>query len=155
MSTQKVGGVKIPKFDRENYLLWKKKMWLYLQVSNAKFLDVLKNGPKVVMVFESEAIENDIVITPAKHYPKDPKEYTPDEVEDASLDINLQLILVDSLDPVMYNHVVNCKNAKHIWETIETINEGTEEVKENKLEILTSEYEHFKSESGEGISEVF
>ena len=55
----------------------------------------------------------------------------------------------------MYNHVVNCKDAKHIWETIETINEGTEEVRENRLEILTSEYEHFKSTSGEGISEVF
>ena len=47
------------------------------------------------------------------------------------------------------------KDAKHIWETIETINEGTEEVRENIVEILTSEYEHFKSTSGEGISEVF
>ena len=55
----------------------------------------------------------------------------------------------------MYNHVVNYKDAKHIWEIIETINEGTEEVRENRLEILTSEYEHFKSTSGEGISEVF
>ena len=55
----------------------------------------------------------------------------------------------------MYNHGVNCKDAKHIWETIETINEWTEEVRENRLEILTSEYKHFKSTSGEGISEVF
>ena len=55
----------------------------------------------------------------------------------------------------MYNHVVNCKDARHIWETIETINEGTEEVRENRLEILTSEYEHFRSAPGEGISEVF
>ena len=31
----------------------------------------------------------------------------------------------------------------------------TEEVRENRLEILTSDYEHFKSTSGEGISEVF
>ena len=88
-------------------------------------------------------------------YPKGPADYTADEKEDASLDINLQLILVESLDPIMYNHVVNCKDGKHIWEIIETINEGTEEVRENRLEILTSEYEHFKSTSGEGISEVF
>ncbi|KAL8125830.1 hypothetical protein AgCh_013212 [Apium graveolens] len=40
-------------------------------------------------------------------------------------------------------------------ETIEVINEGTEEVRENKLEILTFEYEHFKSNPGEGITEVF
>ena len=67
----------------------------------------------------------------------------------------MQFILVESLDPILYNHVVNCKDAKHIWETIENINEGTEDVRENILEILTSEYEHFKSTSGEGISEVF
>ena len=55
----------------------------------------------------------------------------------------------------MYNHVVNYKETKHIWETIETINEGTEEVRENRLEILVSEYEDFRSTPGEGISEVF
>ena len=55
----------------------------------------------------------------------------------------------------MYNHVVNCNDAKHVRETIETINEGTEEVRENRLEILKSEYEHFKSTSREGISEFF
>ena len=88
-------------------------------------------------------------------YPKDPTRYTPDEKEDASLNINLQLILVESLDSAMYNYVVNCKDAKHIWDKIEIINEGIEEVTENKLEILTSEYEQFKSTSDEGISEIF
>ena len=103
----------------------------------------------------TESIENNVVVIAARTYPKDPADYTPDEKEDVLLDINLQLILVESLDPIMYNHVVNCKDAKHIWDTIETINEGTEEVRQNRMEILTSEYEHFKSTSGEGISEVF
>ena len=107
------------------------------------------------MVIVAESIENNIVVIAARTYPKHPADYTPDEKEDASLDINLQLILVESLDLIMYNHVVNCKDAKHIWELIETINEGTEEVRENRLKILTSEYEHFKSTAGEGISEVF
>ena len=155
MSTQRVSSVKIPVFDKENYGLWKKKMMLFLQVANPKYLGVLKNGPKIPMVIVAESIENNIVVSAARTYPKDPADYTADEKEDASLDINLQLILVESLDPIMYNHVVNCKDAKHIWETIETINEGTEEVRVNRLEILTSEYEHFKSTSGEGISEVF
>ena len=121
---------------------------LFLQVANPKYLGVLINDPKNPMVIVAESIENNIV-------ENNPTDYTPDENEDASLDINLQLILVESLDPIMYNHVVNCKDAKHIWETIKTINEGTEEVRENRLEILTSEYEHFKSTAGEGISEVF
>ena len=155
MATAKVNGVKIPKFDKENYNLWKKRMMLFIEVSNPKYLVVLKKGPFIPMVIEVEEKEGDIVIKPARQYHKDPSVYNPAEKEEAGLDLNLQMILIDSLDSIIYNHVVNCKNAKHIWDTIEIINEGTEEVKENMLEILTSEYEHLKSNSGEGISEVF
>ena len=155
MTTQKVGTVKIPLFDKENYVMWKKKMLLFLQVANPKYLQVLKKGPKIPMVMEPEVIENDVVITKARTYVKDPEDFSPAEIEEASLDASLQLILVDSLNPLMNRHVMNCKDSKHIWETIEIINEGTEEVRENKLEILTSEYEYFKSNPGEGITEVF
>ena len=101
MSTQRVSSVKIPVFDKENYGLWKKKMMLFLQVANPKYMGVLKNGPKIPMVIVAESIENNIVVSAARTYPKDPADYTADEKEDASLDINLQLILVESLDPIM------------------------------------------------------
>ncbi|XP_074323588.1 uncharacterized protein LOC141660501 [Apium graveolens] len=55
----------------------------------------------------------------------------------------------------MYKNVVNCTSAKQIWDTIEVINEGTEEVRENRLEILISQYKQFRSNPSEGISEVF
>ena len=152
MSTQRVSSVKIPVFDKDNYGLWKEKMMLFLQVANPKYLGVLRNGPTNFTVIVAVSIENNVVAIAARTYPKDPADYTPGEKEDASLDINLQLILVESLNPIMYNHVVNCKDATHIWETIETINEGTEEVRENRLEILTYEYENFKSTSGEGVT---
>ena len=125
MTTQRVGTVKIPVFDRENFSLWKKKMTLFLQVANPKYIGVLKSGPLVPMVFEEERTEDSVII-PARQYVKEAKDYTSDEKEDASLDINVQLILIESLDPLMYSHVVNCKDVKHIWETIESINEGTE-----------------------------
>ena len=129
MSTQRVSSVKIPLFDKENYGLWKKKMMLFFQVVNPKYLGVLKNGPKIPLVIVAESIENNIVVVAARTYPKDPAYYTPDEKEDASLYITLQLILVESLDPIMYNHVVNCKDAEHIWDTTETINKGTKKVR--------------------------
>ena len=86
-------------------------MMLFFQVANPKYLGVLKNGPKIPMVIVAENIENNVVVAAARTYPKDPADYTADEKEDASLDINLQLLLVESLDPTMYNHVVNCKDA--------------------------------------------
>ena len=124
MTIQRVSSIKIPLFDKENYGFWKKKMILFLQVENPKYLGVLKNGPKILMVIVAESIEDNIVVIDARTYPKDPADYTPDEKEDDSLDINLQLIIVESLDLIMYNRVVNCKDAKNIWETIEAIMKG-------------------------------
>ena len=70
MSTQRVSSVKISVFDKENYGLWKKKMMLFLQVANPKYLGVLKNGPKIPMVIVAESIENNIVVSAARTYPK-------------------------------------------------------------------------------------
>ena len=41
------------------------------------------------MFIETEQRVNDVVVAPAKSYPKDPSEFTPDEKEDAGLDLNL------------------------------------------------------------------
>uniref|UniRef100_A0A164VA75 CCHC-type domain-containing protein n=1 Tax=Daucus carota subsp. sativus TaxID=79200 RepID=A0A164VA75_DAUCS len=101
------------------------------------------------------AHEEDGVLIPHQIIPKELSEYTDEESEQMNLDDALQLILVESLDPVMYNAVVNCTNAKQIWDTLEIINEGSEEVRENKKEILMAQYEQFGSHPGEGISEVF
>ena len=93
MSTQRVSSVKIPMFDRENYGLWKKKMMLFLQVANPKYLGVLKNGPKIPMVLEPKRIENGVVaVDVAISYPEDPTMCNIVEREYASLDINHQLI---------------------------------------------------------------
>ena len=83
MSTQRVSSVKIPVFDKENYGLWKEKMMLFLQVVNPKYLGVLRNGPKIPMVIVAESIENNVVVSAARTYPKDPSDYTLDEKEDA------------------------------------------------------------------------
>ena len=55
MTTERVSSVKIPMFDKDNYGLLKKKMTLFLQVENAKYLGVLKNGPKIPII-EPESI---------------------------------------------------------------------------------------------------
>ena len=47
MTTQRLSSFKIPMFDKENYRLWKKKMTLFLQVANPKYLGVLNNGHKI------------------------------------------------------------------------------------------------------------
>jgi len=98
MTSHKVGTVKIPQFDKENYIMWKKKMLLFLQVANPKYSNLLKKGIKTPMVIEPEVIIDGVVTTEARTYPKEPEDFTPAEKEEASLDASLQLILIDSLD---------------------------------------------------------
>ena len=154
MSSQKIGSIKVPPFDRVNYNLWKKKMTLYIRAANPKYEEYLRMGPFVPMKIVPETSEGDLRV-PQGFIPKEISEFSDSDKESVALDTNLQLIIVDSMDSDMCHQIVNCSTAKHMWDTIELIMEGTEEVKENRLDILTSQYEAFKSLSGESITQVF
>ncbi|KAL8099901.1 hypothetical protein AgCh_032235 [Apium graveolens] len=125
-----------------------------VRMTNPLYIQILKNGPFTSMVIVEESTDGDMVI-PAHYAPKDPSEYTEPEKEKVSLDSGLQLILIESLDNVMYNNIVNCDTAKQIWEKIEILCEGTEEVRSNQRRILISQYEGFMAKPKESITDVF
>ena len=106
-------------------------MLLFLRAANKKYTDILTKGVSTPMNIIL-AHEEDGVLIPHRTIPQDTFEYTNEKNEQLNLDISFQLILVESLDLVMYNVVVNYTNAKQIWDILEIINEGSEEVRENK-----------------------
>ena len=108
---------------------------MFLRTANRKYIGILNKGVSTTMNVIL-AHEEDGVLIPHQTIPKELHEYTDEESEQMNLDDALQLILVESLDLVMYNAVVNCTNAKQIWDTLEIINEGSEEVRKNRKEIL-------------------
>lgn len=154
MSSQKVNGIKVPPFERANYNLWKKKMMLFIKASNPRYIEILENGLFVPVKLIPETIINDVRM-PQRSTPKDETEYTEVDKDFICLDTSLQLIIVDSMDTDMSNQILNCVSGKHMWDTIELIMEGTEEVRENRVDILRSRYEAFKSIPGETITQVF
>ena len=154
MSSQKIGSIKVPPFERANYNLWKKKMTLFIKAANPAYIGILENGPFVPMKIIPETVEDGVRI-PQRSTPKEPTEYTDSDKEFIALDTGLQLIIVDSMDSEMSHQILNCTSGKHMWDTIELIMEGTEEVRENRVDILTSRYEAFKSNPGESITQVF
>ena len=146
MSARKISNIKIHVFDKINCILWKKKMMLFIRMTNPMYIQILKNGPFI--------IDGDMVI-PAHFAPKDPSTYTEPEKEKVSLDNGLHLILIESLDNVIYNNIINCELAKQIWEKIEILCEGTKDVRSNQRRILVSKYEYFMEKPKEVITEVF
>ncbi|XP_074355805.1 uncharacterized protein LOC141695460 [Apium graveolens] len=123
-------------------------------MANPLYIKVLKYGLFIPMVRVPVPTDGDVVI-PRHFAPKDLPTYTELEKEKVSLDNSLQLILIESLDNVMYTNIINCESAKKIWENIEILCEGTEEVRSNQRKILVSQYEGFMAKPKEDINEVF
>ena len=147
MSSQKVESIKVPRFDKENYNLSKKKMTLYLKATNPDYMEILNDGPHKPEMIDPE---NDIYTIP-----KPKSDWTAKEKELVALDDSLRLILVDSMDSNMSHQILVCESGKHMWDTIELLMEGTQDVKRNRLDMLTTQYEAFRSLPGEGITSVF
>ncbi|KAL8118821.1 hypothetical protein AgCh_016352 [Apium graveolens] len=64
-------------------------------------------------------------------------------------------ILFNGVDSDMFDNIIKCKTAKDVWDTIQVICDGTEQVRENKMQLLIKQYEHFHSEESESLTDIF
>ena len=64
-------------------------------------------------------------------------------------------VLYYALDVNKFNHISTCNLAKEIWDRLEVIHEGTNQVKESNINILMHNYELFKIEPEESITQIF
>lgn len=53
-----------------------------------------------------------------------------------------------------YNRISVCESAKEIWDSLNNAHEGTKQVIESKVDMLTSQYEDFILNEGETIQEM-
>ena len=64
-------------------------------------------------------------------------------------------ILFNRLCPKEFNKISRLDNAKEIWGTLVDMHEGTESIKESKLDVLQSQLYKFKMKDGEGVAEMY
>ncbi|KAK9015014.1 hypothetical protein V6N11_006144 [Hibiscus sabdariffa] len=62
---------------------------------------------------------------------------------------------VPTTSPDVYAKVSSCESAKEVWDKVEVIHEGTNDVKETKIGLLNLEYENFKMDPNEDIKSMF
>ena len=64
-------------------------------------------------------------------------------------------ILFCSLDRNEFNRVSVCKSAYEIWKTLQVTHEGTSKVKQTKISMLTNQFQLFKMNANESISDMY
>src|SRR3954447_25114693 len=69
----------------------------------------------------------------------------------------LKLVIFSSTDcaPKNSKKISRLESAKEIWDTLIDMHEGTDSVKESKLDVLQSQLDKFKMKDGEGVAEMY
>ncbi|MQL91035.1 hypothetical protein Taro_023640 [Colocasia esculenta] len=81
--------------------------------------------------------------------------WTDDDRKKVSLNFKAKSILCCALSKKEFNHVSACKSAMEMWEKLRITYEGTNKVKETRIDILVTQYERFQMQPDESITQMF
>ena len=82
------------------------------------------------------------------------QEYTDEDRKKVEKNYKAKKLLVCGIGAEEYNRISACESAKEIWDCLKTAHEGTEQVKESKVDLLTTQYENFTMKEGESIHDM-
>ncbi|OAY43379.2 hypothetical protein MANES_08G063666v8 [Manihot esculenta] len=136
--------VRPPFFDGNDFLYWKNRMYYFLKSEGVDLWDIVENGP----FFPTRFIDGN-----QEQKPK--SEWSELEKRRVALNDKAIHILFCALSRSEYNKVCMKSTAKEIWDALVVTHEGTNQVKENKMESLIYQYELFKMKSDETISQMY
>ncbi|WRX14564.1 hypothetical protein QQP08_007051 [Theobroma cacao] len=134
-----------PLFDGSNYLYWSTRMSIYIRAIDYEMWDIIIDGLLIPLTLN--VVTNELM-------PKPRFEWT--KAETKKLQTNFKAIntLHCFLTPTEFNKVSTCTIAKQVWDKLRIIHEWTSQVKESKIVLLTHNYEMFKMEPGEDITNM-
>ncbi|KAK2971337.1 hypothetical protein RJ640_026054 [Escallonia rubra] len=133
-----------PLLKNENYSYWKNQMRNFLRQDTHVWY-VVENGPIIPMKDGPDRTK----------VPKGILEMDTHETHLFSMDDRAKNITSYELDINEYNQVSACEIAREMWRLLEVIHEGTNHVKESKINMLVQQYEAFKMKENESINEMY
>lgn len=134
-----------PRFNGQYYGWWKTRMHNFIMAEDSELWDVICDGPYVPTKKVGE---------PAVMVPKTRKEYNDADRKAIEKNFRAKKILVCGIGPDEYNRISACQSTKEIWEALQTAHEGTTQVKQSKIDMLTTEYELFRMKDDESIQDM-
>nr|XP_016490487.1 PREDICTED: uncharacterized protein LOC107810242 [Nicotiana tabacum] len=134
-----------PRFNGQYYGWWKTRMHDFIMAEDSELWDVICDGPYVPTKKVGE---------PAVMVPKTRKEYNDADRKAVEKNFRAKKILVCGIGPDEYNRISACQSAKEIWEALQMAHEGTTQVKQSKIDMLTTEYELFKMKDDKSIQDM-
>ncbi|VFQ65995.1 unnamed protein product [Cuscuta campestris] len=133
-----------PLFDGTNYSYWKERMRIYIRSTNFQLWLVIKNGEEIPMKKVGETT-----------VPKTENEFDAEDIKKIENYAKAINMLYCAVNPDDYRKISCCTTAKEMWDKLEATYEGTDQVREAKIDFLTQEYEMFRIKEGDKIDDMF
>ncbi|PON55777.1 Zinc finger, CCHC-type, partial [Parasponia andersonii] len=130
-------------FNGNNFNYWKSRMDTYLRSIDFDLWYIVTRGLlKMTKIVNGVEVEKDI------------EEY--DEKDKMSFTKNgkARNILMCGLDRNVYNNIEKAKDTHELWNMLEVSYQGTNSMKETRINIFTRNYELFKMDKDESISQM-
>lgn len=145
MATEPKGAYNIsPIFTGENYGYWKACTRIHVNFVDKGVWDVIINGPNEITMANGEGVT----------IPKLESQWNNTDRKLWSHYWKAQNILISGLGVDEYYHVSHYETAKEMWDTLEVSHEGTNEVKQARINTLNQEFELFHMKHGETITDM-
>ncbi|XP_070011166.1 uncharacterized protein LOC142162446 [Nicotiana tabacum] len=87
--------------------------------------------------------------------PLDLDDYTNEQVVIITVNAKAKNLLYNVTSGEEYEKICSCETAKEMWDKLEVTYEGTNKVKETRINLLVRDYELFQMKDGEYVEEIF
>ena len=85
---------------------------------------------------------------------KKPEEFDSEDYKMMEKNAKAKKLLYFGLGPDEYTRISECESAKDIWDALQVAHEGTNQVKQSRIELLMRKYELFEMGDRETIMEM-
>ncbi|KAI3732661.1 hypothetical protein L1987_63868 [Smallanthus sonchifolius] len=134
-------------FSGEDYDMWKNRMESFFFYQEYGMWRSIKDGPYVPMVASADSGGPSV--------PKEPSKYSDEDIKKMEVDFKALGAIQMCLPNKVFHNFRGYKTAKELWEALEKMFAGSEEVKENRRDILKQQYENFVWKEGESLTVLY
>ncbi|KAJ9564153.1 hypothetical protein OSB04_000119 [Centaurea solstitialis] len=146
---------KPPRFNKDNFSLWKTRMELFLSGSDPQIPYFLENGPHVPTqtVHPIPAAAGQPAI-PERELVKPVTDWNDEDRRLVNIDTKARSLIAMSLPDDVFHSVCHLRSAKEIWDTLCVQYEGTAVLMESRKIFLVRQYESFIHQKDETLSQL-
>ncbi|KAJ9567225.1 hypothetical protein OSB04_003191 [Centaurea solstitialis] len=146
---------KPPRFNKDNFALWKTRMELFLSGSDPQIPYLLENGPHVpTQTVHAVPATNDQPGIPARELVKPVTGWNDEDRCLVNIDTKARSLIAMALPDDIFHSVCHLRSAKEIWNTLCVQYEGTAVVMESRKIFLVRQYETFIHQKDETLSQI-